>query len=385
MSKSSGSQLANRNAEPTTAMVQSRLPYPAIVFKAFGIEQGSWKALVEAVFPNATSAESVILALSYCRARKLDPFKKNVHIVPIWNKDLKRMVDTIWPGIGELRTTAFRTGEYAGRDDTEFGPDLTKKIGKAEVTFPEWAKVTVHRIVRGNRVSFAGPRVYWEETYATRGRDDDSPNDMWYNRPRGQLDKCAEAAALRAAFPEEVGSDYIPEEVQRGTPKFIPSVDSGDQPVTRSQATKESACAAIIDAFANKFEVTPEQLEKVDGVLKPVEDWKEPEFDRLRRVFADMQESSAPDITAFYPKAPENAQEPAQGDEPTQGESEATDDASDDVKAVRAKIWKLVQAAKSPSKAEKLLREKGIEGADGIDQCDDLDVLTAAHLALKGL
>ena len=37
---------------------------------------------------------------------------------------------------------------------------------------------------------------------------------MWKKRPRGQLDKAAEAAALRAAFPEELGNDYAAEEME---------------------------------------------------------------------------------------------------------------------------------------------------------------------------
>ena len=196
------------------AIAAPRLPYHPAIQERFGIDMASWRALVEAVYPNATSINSVIMALSYCRARKLDPFKRVVHIVPIWNKELGRMIDTVWPGIGELRTTAFRTGEYAGRGATVFGPDITQKVGSVEMTYPEWAQCTVFRMVKGQRVEFAGPRVYWVETYATVKRNDDTPNDMWQTRPRGQIDKCAEAAALRAAFPEEIGGDYIPEEVQ---------------------------------------------------------------------------------------------------------------------------------------------------------------------------
>lgn len=199
-----------------------RLPFYQIVEERFGIDRASWKALVEAVFPNATSVESVVLALSYCKARKLDPFKRNVHIVPIWNKDQRCYIDTIWPGIGELRTTAFRTGAYAGRGETVYGPDVTRKVGNVELTFPEWAQVTVSRMVKGVKVDFCGPRVYWIETYAVQSRNDDSPNQMWADRPRGQLEKCAEAAALRAAFPEEVGGDMIPEEVE-GRSKVIDS------------------------------------------------------------------------------------------------------------------------------------------------------------------
>jgi phage recombination protein Bet len=197
-----------------------RLPYHPAIKEKFGIDQAGWRALVEAIFPNASNIDSVIMALSYCKARNLDPFKRNVHIVPIWNKDVRGYVDTVWPGIGELRTTAFRTGEYAGRSDTTFGPDITQQVGSKTITYPEWAQVTVYRIIKGQRVAFAGARVYWIETYATVKRDDDTPNEMWANRPRGQLDKCAEAAALRGAFPEECGGDYIPEEVQhqRGGP-----------------------------------------------------------------------------------------------------------------------------------------------------------------------
>lgn len=204
----------HKTEDQLPALRGPRLPYHPAIQERFGIDKASWKALVEAVFPNAVAVESVILALSYCRARKLDPFKRNVHIVPIWNKELGRMVDTIWPGIGELRTTAFRTGEYAGRGQTAYGPDITKRVGREEVTFPEWAQVTVYRMVKGQKVEFCGPRVYWLETYATAKRNDDTPNEMWLTRPRGQIEKCAEAAALRAAFPEELGGDYIPEEVQ---------------------------------------------------------------------------------------------------------------------------------------------------------------------------
>ena len=59
-------------------------------------------------------------------------------------------------------------------------------------------------------------KVYWEETYATIGKTD-VPNEMWEKRPRGQLDKCVEAAALRKAFPEELGNTYAAEEMEGRT------------------------------------------------------------------------------------------------------------------------------------------------------------------------
>lgn len=213
MAKKQDKQNANENLP---MLAPPRLAYHPAVKERFGIDKSDWKALTEAIFPNAQTPESVILALSYCKARKLDPFKRCVHIVPIWDKAKKRYVDTVWPGIGELRTTAHRTKQYAGTEKCEFGPDKTQlwegrdeKYGdyRHEVTFPEWAQVTVYRMIGNVKVSFPGPKVWWIETF---GEDrNGSPNSMWRKRPRGQIDKCGEAAALRVAFPEEVGNDYI--------------------------------------------------------------------------------------------------------------------------------------------------------------------------------
>jgi len=44
--------------------------------------------------------------------------------------------------------------------------------------------------------------------------DTEVPNDMWANRPVGQLEKCAEAGGLRRAFPEEIGNALTAEEME---------------------------------------------------------------------------------------------------------------------------------------------------------------------------
>ncbi|MBN9497824.1 MAG: phage recombination protein Bet [Alphaproteobacteria bacterium] len=196
-----------------------RLPYPKGLEERFGVDRASWKALVEAVFPAAKTPDSVVLALSYCKARRLDPFKRVVHIVPIWDSESSSMKETVWPGIAEHRTTAFRTKAYAGADAATFGETIertfegkTKKGEvKATVRFPEWCQLTVYRLIDGQRVPVPGPRVYWLETYSRMGRTE-VPNDMWQKRPNGQIEKCAEAAALRRAFPEELGDEAVVEE-----------------------------------------------------------------------------------------------------------------------------------------------------------------------------
>jgi len=217
-------QQSNRPA----ALEPSRLPISPAVAKEFEIGPTEWRVLVDQLYPAARTVEAIMMALAYCRKRDLDIFKKPVHIVPMWSSAKRAMVETVWPGIAEIRTTAARTGQYAGIDAVEFGPMIERSFtGEMEVwenrqqvmrrvtktvTYPEWASVVVYRLTAGTPFAYHA-KVFWEETYATVGKSE-LPNDMWNKRPRGQIDKCVEAAALRKAFPEELGNIYAAEEME---------------------------------------------------------------------------------------------------------------------------------------------------------------------------
>lgn len=244
-----------------------RLPHHPKIQERFGIDASQWIALVEAIFPNAQSVGSIVQALSYCRARNLDVFKRPVHIVPVWSKQAGKLVDTVWPGIGELRTTAFRTGAYAGRDDAEFGEDITRRLGEIEMTFPEWCRVKVYRMVQGERVAFSGSKIYWLETYSTAKGNSQEPNQMWKDRPRGQIEKCAEAAALRAAFPEEIGGDHIPEEI-----RSAPIIDAkpAAQPLKSLEEFETDALPAPTeqtDTTTGEVTAAKDQLAEFEGAV----------------------------------------------------------------------------------------------------------------------
>jgi phage recombination protein Bet len=182
-------------------------------------EQQMLDVLRSSLYPGAADA-SIKLVLSYCKAAGLDPMAKPVHIVPMYDKKLGGMRDVVMPGIDLYRTKAARTGYYAGCSEPEFGPDVTQKLGGVEVTFPAWCRVTVRRIVPhivGNAVTAAVTAEFtaverWLENYATAKRDSAAPNAMWAKRPYGQLAKCAEAQALRKAFPE-IGSGPTADEM----------------------------------------------------------------------------------------------------------------------------------------------------------------------------
>ncbi len=268
-----------------------RLPYHDGFQEKFGIDKGQWNVLTEAIFPNAQTPDSIALVLNYCKANKLDVFKKCVHIVPIWDKNKKKMVETIWPGIGLLRTVASRTGVYAGRDATVFGELMTtswphyiwkdkKKVEMPDVkvTYPEFAQITVYKIVKGVRCAFVGPNVYWEEIFA--GYSSGAPNMMWQKRPKGQLDKCAEAAALRPAFPEELGDEFTSDEadmihthaIQEQTPqKTFPEAQVEAEEKIEEQAGSETVATFEKEKqpLPAKQPVEPKQPETKSNVTKP--------------------------------------------------------------------------------------------------------------------
>lgn len=170
--------------------------------------------LGNSLYPGAENG-SIKLVIGYCRASGLDPMQKPVHIVPIWDGKAGKMRDVVMPGIGLYRTQAARSGEYAGVSEPEYGPDKTESFGGAEITYPEWCRVTVKRLLPSGQIVDFTAVERWKENYAAKGGKEKSiaPNAMWSKRPYAQLAKCAEAQALRKAFPE-VGSAPTADEME---------------------------------------------------------------------------------------------------------------------------------------------------------------------------
>ncbi|MEM7069930.1 MAG: phage recombination protein Bet [Pseudomonadota bacterium] len=199
-----------------------------------GISTEQWSTLRNSLFPGA-NPPSVAMYWDYCMARKLDPMKKPAHIVPMNVKNSQtgnfEWRDVIMPGIYEYRTTAARTGLYAGQDEPIFG-ELTEMTfgGTQKIKAPLYAKVTVYRLVGGEKCPFTGI-AYFEETAATKKGG--VLNAMWEKRKFGQLAKCAEADALRKAFPDELGGEMTIEEMEGKT------IDSIDVPTSGQIFTDE--------------------------------------------------------------------------------------------------------------------------------------------------
>ena len=141
-----------------------------------------------------------------CKRVGLDPFKRQIHAVQRWDAKEKRMVWTYQTGIDGYRAIANSTGAYAGSDEPRFMPE------DESTPNPRKATVTVWKLVSGTRVPFTAS-ARWEEYVQTT--KEGSPNSMWRKMPYGQLSKCAEALALRKAFPERLSGIYTEDEMQQ--------------------------------------------------------------------------------------------------------------------------------------------------------------------------
>lgn len=200
------------------------------------------RVLQNSLYPGARP-ESIRLVLAWCKSTGRDPMKKPIHIVPMYVKDAVTgrgdYRDVLMPGIGTYRSDAAVTGQYAGKSEPEFGPTITQNFDGMEVSFPEWCRVTVHRLVGGQPRAFTA-REFWVENYAT-GKEKKGVNDMWKKRAFGQLAKVAEAQALRMAFPDETGNTNTSEEMEG---KSFEGVTIEQEPAAPKAAASVAAPAA---------------------------------------------------------------------------------------------------------------------------------------------
>lgn len=159
------------------------------------------KALIKKTYGKDLTDLEFDLFISVASARGLDPVMNQIHAVKRNDKNAGEKSMTIQVGIDGFRVTASRSGAYAGRDETvfEYNGSALKK-----------AKVTVYKIVQGMRVPFT-ETASWSEYFPTNEKQ----NFMWKKMPETMLSKCAEAKALRAAFPSDLSGIYIPEEIQQ--------------------------------------------------------------------------------------------------------------------------------------------------------------------------
>ncbi len=159
--------------------------------------------LLKRTVAKGTTDDEFSLFQYACKRTGLDPFIKQIYAIKRWDSQSNSYVMGIQTGIDGYRLIADRTGQYAGSDEPIYTLDPN------ETWHPFEAKVTVWKMVADERRAFTGV-VRWSEYVQTK---DGHPIGRWKDMPFNQLAKCAEAQALRKAFPADLSGIYTHEEM----------------------------------------------------------------------------------------------------------------------------------------------------------------------------
>lgn len=168
-------------------------------------------ALILAQVPDGPIDSEIAQFLYQVGRTGLDPLSRQIYLVARYDKRQKRNVGQVQTGIDGYRLVAERTGKYAGSADAIFDGDMTqfthKKSGEK---FPVTATVTVMKALDSGVLGQFTATAEWEAYYPG-----DSQGFMWRKMPYVMLSKCAEALALRKAFPAELSGVYTAEEMMQ--------------------------------------------------------------------------------------------------------------------------------------------------------------------------
>ena len=195
--------------------------------------------LIHRTSMKGASRDDVDLFVATCERTGLDPFARQI-MPSSRNVNKNGTWVAVWTWIvtiDGLRKIAVDSGDYEGQEGPWWcGPDGVWKEIWTDPKNPCFAaKVLVHR--KNFRVGLPGIAKY--SAYVQKKKDG-QPNQVWETLGDHMTAKCAEALALRRAYPNEMAGLYTEDE--EGAPEIIQAViDAPPAVVEWSDADREEA------------------------------------------------------------------------------------------------------------------------------------------------
>ena len=242
----------------------------ALVKQEFSTDQIS---MIKNIIARGASDDELKLFLYQASRTGLDPLSRQIYAIKI---DGKLTVQT---SIDGLRLIAERTGKYAGQR----GPQW---CGKDGVWVDVWTQPEPPFAARvaALRNDFKEPLWGVARFDAYAQRKDGKLNYIWSKMPDVMIAKCAEALALRKAFPQELSglytNDEIPEPAETHVPmsKQVDDIPAGPSKpaasvdMTKRPLTKQGEPVLLLDRkLADQLR---EKKLKKDDVAKLLEKCK---------------------------------------------------------------------------------------------------------------
>lgn len=206
--------------------------------------------------PNADLA----VFLNFAQRTGLDPFARQIYMIGRREKrgDSWGTKWTIQASIDGLRIVAERSGDYAGQVGPEYcGLDGVWRDVWVGSEPPVASRVGVLR--HGFNVPLYAV-AYYEEYVQTR---EGKPTSMWATKPKLMLAKCAEALALRKAFPNDLAGLYTADEM--GASDNKPTAPPAGDPWTRPAIAPTPVNTTTGEIIEEAQIVTQDQTEPADA------------------------------------------------------------------------------------------------------------------------
>jgi phage recombination protein Bet len=212
--------------------------------------------LITRTVAKGANKDELALFLHACKRTGLDPLMRQIHAVKRWDAQSGRETMTIQTGIDGLRLVAERTGCYSpGREPSFTYADTGDLIAATAYVKKMTADGTWHEVA---------VTAHFKE-YVQK-RKDGQVTAFWARMPHVMLAKCAEALALRRAFPMELSGIYAHEEMTQATPVD----DDAGEPEKPTRGKKPAAPAEPAAVADGAPLISEQQVAEIDALLRDI-------------------------------------------------------------------------------------------------------------------